>query len=89
MWHSYGAFSLTFVSAACGKSHLENLPQLLQVGETEQEAVTLLFITRYPVDAVIPPRISSRPAVVKNSFLSIFFIIFSSLIPGMNPGVTI
>lgn len=66
--NSYGVFSCSFVSVACGNSHFENLPQLLQVGETEQLAVTLLFTSKYPAEAVIPPRIKSRPAVLKNSF---------------------
>jgi hypothetical protein len=52
------------------------LPQLLQLGETEQLAVTLLLTTKYPAEAVIPPRISNRPALVKNSFRFIFQLIF-------------
>jgi hypothetical protein len=72
----------SFVSIACGNSHFENLPQLLQVGEIEQLAVTLLLTIKYPAEAVIPPRINSRPAVVKNSFLSIFKSLFYLTLSG-------
>jgi len=60
-----------FTSLACGNLHFEKWPQLLQVGEIEQLAVTLLLTTRYPAEAVIPPRMRRRPAVLKNVFLFI------------------
>jgi len=56
------------------------LPQLLQVGEIEQLAVTLLLTTKYPAEAVIPPRIRRRPAVLKKSFR--FIVLFNFLFCG-------
>jgi hypothetical protein len=76
-------FLIIFVlSFACGSSHFANLPQLLQVGETEQLAVIFLFATRYPAEAVIPPIIRSLPAVLKNSFRFMVLFYFHCAVHG-------
>ena len=64
----------SFTSFACGNSHFENSPQLLQAGDTEQLAVTFLFTKRYPAEVVIPPSNNNLPPVLKKSFR---FIILS------------